>query len=174
MWKERPAGCVGLWPPQGRNKVRWHPGQEAKFGAPVLETEFFRKQIYCIEESSCDIVRAFWRSSQPFGIPAVIWRPYSDSVPEDCAPVDPPPSLRPEPAVSLPHFCKVTRLSRTWGQQGHLLNHSILNLPCCKTKATFSGFRCWKEIRPEWSEFHSINNRVDFVRIKCVRSIHSL
>jgi len=36
------------------------PGAIGKFGAPMFETEFFRKQIYCIEESTCDIVGALW------------------------------------------------------------------------------------------------------------------
>jgi len=29
------------------------PGARSKFGAPVFETEVFRKQMYCIEESTC-------------------------------------------------------------------------------------------------------------------------
>jgi len=37
------------------------PGTSSKFGAPVFEPEVFRKQIYCIEEGSCDIVGIFWR-----------------------------------------------------------------------------------------------------------------
>ena len=35
------------------------PGARNKFGAPMLEPEAFRKQMYCIEESACDIV-TFW------------------------------------------------------------------------------------------------------------------
>jgi len=30
-----------------------------KFGAPMFEPEFFRKQMCCIEESACDIVGIF-------------------------------------------------------------------------------------------------------------------
>ena len=37
------------------------PGAWSKFGAPVLELELFRKQIYCIEESTCDIFGTFRR-----------------------------------------------------------------------------------------------------------------
>jgi len=35
------------------------PGARSKCGAPVVEPEVFRKQIYCIEESACDIVATF-------------------------------------------------------------------------------------------------------------------
>ena len=54
------------------------PGTRNKFGAPMLEPEAFRKQMYCIEESACDIV-TFWS-------PAVIRHQ------GNCAPL--PPSLR--------------------------------------------------------------------------------
>jgi len=59
---------------QGRNEVRWRPGQKNKFGAPMVEPVLFRKQVYYIEESTCEIV-AFSAA------PAVIRRPRSDSVP---------------------------------------------------------------------------------------------
>jgi len=36
-------------------------GARSKFGAPMFEAEVFRKQIYCIEESTCDTVGTFWR-----------------------------------------------------------------------------------------------------------------
>ena len=35
------------------------PGTRSKFGAPMFETEVFRKQMYCIEESTHDIVGTF-------------------------------------------------------------------------------------------------------------------
>jgi len=35
------------------------PGARSKFGAPMFEPEVFRKQMYCIEKSTCDIVRTF-------------------------------------------------------------------------------------------------------------------
>ena len=35
------------------------PGTRNKFGAPAFEPDVFRKQMYCIEESTCDIVRTF-------------------------------------------------------------------------------------------------------------------
>jgi len=48
------------WSTQGRNEVRWCPGQEASL-APMFEPEIFRKQMYCIDESTCDIVGTFRR-----------------------------------------------------------------------------------------------------------------
>jgi len=30
----------------------------------MFETEVFRKQVYCIEESTCDIIGTFWRPPQ--------------------------------------------------------------------------------------------------------------
>jgi len=35
------------------------PGAKNKFGAPMFEPEVFRKQMYCIEESACDILGLF-------------------------------------------------------------------------------------------------------------------
>ena len=47
---------------QGRNDSRWRPGQEASLApAPMFETELFRKQMFCIEESTCDVVGTFRR-----------------------------------------------------------------------------------------------------------------
>jgi len=40
-----------------------------------LETEVFRKQMYSIEESTCDIFGTFQRPPQSFGAPITIWRP---------------------------------------------------------------------------------------------------
>ena len=36
----------------------------SKFGAPMIESEFFRRQICCIEESTCDIAGTFRRLQQ--------------------------------------------------------------------------------------------------------------
>jgi len=57
------------------------PGARSKFGVPMFEPEVFRKQMYCIEESTCDTVGTFWRPSQSFGARGIVPR---------C-----PPSLRP-------------------------------------------------------------------------------
>jgi len=52
----------------------------------MFEPEFYRKQIYCIEESTCDIVGTFRCSQQSFGAPAVIRRPHNDSAPGELCP----------------------------------------------------------------------------------------
>jgi len=44
------------------------PGARSKFGAPMFATEVFRKQMYCIEECTCDIVGTF-RHPESFGAP---------------------------------------------------------------------------------------------------------
>jgi len=41
----------------------------------MFEPEVFRKQMYCVEESTCDIVGTFRRPPQWFGAPMVIRRP---------------------------------------------------------------------------------------------------
>jgi len=41
----------------------------------MFETEVFRKQMYCIEESTCGIVASFRRLLQPYGAPIVTRRP---------------------------------------------------------------------------------------------------
>jgi len=51
------------------------PGARSRFGAPIFETEVFRKQMRCIEESICDILGTFRRSTQSFSTPIVIRRP---------------------------------------------------------------------------------------------------
>jgi len=41
----------------------------------MFEPEIFRKEIYCIEESTCEIVRTFERRSRYLAPTAVIRRP---------------------------------------------------------------------------------------------------
>ena len=50
----------------GRNNVRWRQGQKASL-APPCSKQVFWKQMYCVEESTCDILGSFWRSLQWFG-----------------------------------------------------------------------------------------------------------
>jgi len=59
------------------------PGARNKFGASMFKPEVFRKQIYCIEESACDIVGTFLPT------PAVIWRLHSDLTLGNCTPLPP-------------------------------------------------------------------------------------
>jgi len=40
---------------------------KSKFGTPLFKPDFIRKHIYCIEESTCDIVGTFQCLSQSFG-----------------------------------------------------------------------------------------------------------
>ena len=44
------------------------PGARSKIGAPIFEPEVFRKQMYCIEECTRDIVETF-RSSRIISAP---------------------------------------------------------------------------------------------------------
>jgi len=59
------------------------PGARSKSGAPVFEFEVFRKQMYCIEESTCDIVGAFRR-------------PHSNSAPGELSLPFPPSCYAPD------------------------------------------------------------------------------
>jgi len=50
------------------------PGTGSKFGAPMFEPDVFRKQMFCIEASTGDIVGTFRRPPKLFGAPIVIRR----------------------------------------------------------------------------------------------------
>ena len=54
----------------------------------MFQFEVFRKQMFCIEESTCDIDRNFRRPPWRFGAPILIWGP------GNCVPLA-PSSLRP-------------------------------------------------------------------------------
>jgi len=54
----------------------------SKFGTPMVEPEFFRKQIYCIEVLVILL--------ELFGAPAVIQRPHSELAPGELCPPCPP------------------------------------------------------------------------------------
>jgi len=63
------------------------PGARSDFGTPIFETEVFGKQMYCVEESTCDC----WDFSAPpqwFCAPLVIRRPgnYAPLAPPSYAP----------------------------------------------------------------------------------------
>jgi len=67
------------------------PGARRNFGAPVFEFEVFRKQMYGIEENTCDIVWTFWRPQQSFCSRRSDSEPRSDSAPgELCQPLATP------------------------------------------------------------------------------------
>jgi len=64
---------------QGRNEVRWRPGQEASLAPPCSNLQVLRKQICCwrkylrhccdFEESTCDIVATKLRPLSPLITP---------------------------------------------------------------------------------------------------------
>ena len=60
-----PSVLVNQWS-QGRNEVRWRPGQN-QVGAPMFKPKVFWKQIYYSEENTCDIVGTFRRPPYWFG-----------------------------------------------------------------------------------------------------------
>jgi len=62
------------------------PGSRSKFGAAMFEPELFLKQIYCIEESTRDIVGTFRRPPQSFEAPRSDTLPHSDSAPGELFP----------------------------------------------------------------------------------------
>jgi len=55
----------------------------------MFEPEFFRKQMFCTEEGTCDVVETFRRPNSHSAPPAVIWLPQSDSAPEKFGPFSP-------------------------------------------------------------------------------------
>ena len=48
------------------------PGARSKFGAPMSEPKVFRKQIHCIEESTCDSIGIFPCPPQSYGDQGII------------------------------------------------------------------------------------------------------
>ena len=57
----------------------------SKFGACMFKPVVFRKQVCCIEESTCDIVGTFRRPHQRFGVLVVIRRPGNYAPPSGVA-----------------------------------------------------------------------------------------
>ena len=80
------------------------PGARSKLGAPMFEPDVFRKQMYFIKESTCDIVRTFPHPLWSFGTPTVIMRPpqwfVAPIVIQRRGIVPPLPPLRYAPATS--------------------------------------------------------------------------
>ena len=63
------------------------PGARRKFGTPIFEPEDLRKQMYCIEEGTCDIVGIFWRPRNHSGPPQSFRAPRVIRRPGNCAPL---------------------------------------------------------------------------------------
>jgi len=56
----------------------------------MFEPEAFRKDVYCIEKSTCEIVGTLRSHRQTFEAPAVIRHPHNDPAPgELCPPMTP-------------------------------------------------------------------------------------
>ena len=66
------------------------PEARSKFSIPIFEPKIFQKHIYCIEGCTCGLFRTFQQHPHPFGTPAVIQCPHSDSVPGELCPPCPP------------------------------------------------------------------------------------
>jgi len=64
-------------------------GTRNKFGASIFELEVFRQQMYCIEDSTCNIVGTFWRPSQSLGVPRSNSAPHCDFAPGELCPLLP-------------------------------------------------------------------------------------
>jgi len=57
--------CCKTHHTQGRNVISLDGARAKKqVWRPVFEPDVFRKQMYCIDESTCDIVGTFWRPPQ--------------------------------------------------------------------------------------------------------------
>jgi len=117
-------------------------GEEAIwFCVAMFEPEVFRKQTYCIEESTCDIIGL----SAP---PTVIRHPHSDSVPGNCAPAAPlvtplvtatlaPNILLPESqyqGLTVPLVYSV----RSCGKRAFLFCHNVLPFVLCHNTTVLS------------------------------------
>jgi len=109
------------------------PGARSKFGATMFEPEVFRKQMYCIEKSTCDIVGTYWHSPQTFSTPILIRRR------ENCSPL--PPSLRlwVRRPIAGPLAWVLVEICRA-------CLHSNQNINITATKYSFQ--RCSQKMRP--------------------------
>jgi len=118
-------------------------GEEAIwFCVAMFEPEVFRKQTYCIEESTCGIVGTFRRPPQLFGTPIVI------PCPGNCAPAAPlvtplvtatlaPNILLPESqyqGLTVPLVYSV----RSCGKRAFLFCHNVLPFVLCHNTTVLS------------------------------------
>jgi len=82
----------------------------------MFEFEVFRKQMYCIEESTCDIVWTFRRPRSHSALSVVIRRP------GNCSPLA--PSLRHCDRINVSWFCQVLKKMKQllWQTKSSFLN----------------------------------------------------
>jgi len=104
------------------------PGARSKFGVPVFEPEVFRKQMYCTEESTCDIVGIF-------APPAVIRHS------GNCVPF----SHRYAPAVQsviLEEICMIPAAQRGYMTSGA---RTKFGAPICESEVFWKEIYCIEE-----------------------------
>ena len=63
------------WAYRGLTRLNSARGKEASLPPPMFEFQVFRKQMYCIEENTCDIVWTFWCPRSHSTLHVVIRRP---------------------------------------------------------------------------------------------------
>jgi len=68
----------------GSYRGKMAPGARNKFGTPMFEPKVFRKQMYCIEESTCDIVGSF-RCPRIESAPRALCSPFPTSLRPWCS-----------------------------------------------------------------------------------------
>ena len=113
-------------PHRGVTKLDSARGKK-QFGTTMFEFEVFRKQMYYIEESTCDIVWTFLRPCSHSALLVVIRRPGN---------YDPlPPSLRPCDRIDVSWFCQVLKKMKQllWQTKTSFLNFRP-NLDDCMFK----------------------------------------
>ena len=66
---------------QGRNEVRWRPGQEASLAPPCSNLRSFESKSTVLKKVLATLLGLFGARRSHSTPPAVIRRPYSDSVP---------------------------------------------------------------------------------------------
>jgi len=79
-----------------RNEVRWRPGQEASLAAPCSNLRSFGSKCTVLKNAFVTLLGLFGAPRSHSTLPAVIWRPHSDSAPGELCP---PFSLRYAPCV---------------------------------------------------------------------------
>jgi len=74
--------CSMVQSGQGRNEVRWRPGQRSMFGSPYSNLRSFGTKCAALKKVVVTLLGLF-------GAPAAIRRPHSDSVPGELFPLAP-------------------------------------------------------------------------------------
>ena len=75
---------------QGRNEVRWRPGQEAVLAPPCSKLRSFGSECSVLKKVLVKLMGLFGASRSHSAPLAVIWRPHGDSTPGELRPACPP------------------------------------------------------------------------------------